>query len=433
MRRFGLRGSALFAASLNAAAAAGALWLVRRSAPEPVPGPPPVVRARLSARALRLLAVAALCGATLLALEVVWFRFLQLFLIGTSLNFALMLAAVLLGITLGALIAGRVLGRWPGADAALPVAALAAAFTVAFAYIAMDRIEPFVNPDRSRGVVLLISWLALPTCLLSGALFTLAGTALQRETGDDVRASAALTLANTMGGMVGAGLGGFVLLPALGMERSFFVLALAYVAAALLALRPPHSPRVRLALLASGALAAVMLVLFPFGLMDNHYLKRLRRAHDAQATLAALREGRTETIQYLRRDFLGEPLSFRMLTNRYSMSATSDISQRYMRLFVYWALAARPDPERALLISYGVGNTAKALTDVASLRSIDVVDISSDVLDLAPVPFRRPPSTPCATRACACTSRTAASSSRPAARPSTSSRASRRRSRWRAS
>ncbi|HET9315982.1 MAG TPA: spermidine synthase, partial [Vicinamibacteria bacterium] len=324
------------------------------------------------------------------ALEVVWLRFLQLFVIGTGLNFALILATVLLGITLGALAAGRALGRWPHADNALSVAALAAAFALVFAYIAMDRIEPLATTGRPQGVALLVAWVALPTCMASGALFTLAGAALQREMGDDVRASASLTLANTMGGMVGAALGGFVLLPQLGMERSFFLLALSYVAVSLLGLRPPYSRRLRIGLAGAGALAGLVLALFPFGLMENHYLKRLRRAHDPQATLAAMREGRTETIQYLRRDFLGEPLSFRMLTNRYSMSATSDVAQRYMRLFVYWALAVRPEPERALLISYGVGTTADALTEVSSLRSIDVVDISADVLALAPVPFPPP-------------------------------------------
>ena len=46
-------------------------------------------------------------GALLLALEVVWFRFLQLFVFGTQRAFALMLAMVLAGIGLGGLLARR--------------------------------------------------------------------------------------------------------------------------------------------------------------------------------------------------------------------------------------------------------------------------------------------------------------------------------------
>ena len=52
-------------------------------------------------------------GGALLALEVVWFRFLQLFVFGTQLAFALMLATVLAGIALGGLLAAAWLRRRP--------------------------------------------------------------------------------------------------------------------------------------------------------------------------------------------------------------------------------------------------------------------------------------------------------------------------------
>jgi len=54
---------------------------------------------------------------------------------------------------------------------------------------------------------------------------------------------------------------------------------------------------------------------------------------------------------------------------------------------VWWALAVNPDARKALLISYGVGNTAKALVDTRQLESIDVVDISRDILELGVVAF----------------------------------------------
>src|SRR5262249_16237204 len=55
---------------------------------------------------------------------------------------------------------------------------------------------------------------------------------------------------------------------------------------------------------------------------------------------------------------------------------------RYMKLFVYWPLSVRPTARRALLIGYGVGNTAKAMVDSRGLTSIDVADISRDVLEM---------------------------------------------------
>ena len=51
----------------------------------------------------------------------------------------------------------------------------------------------------------------------------------------------------------------------------------------------------------------------------------------------------------------------------------------------------RPDARDALLISYGVGMTAQALTDSPTLTSIDVVDISRDILTTGRIVFGEQP------------------------------------------
>jgi len=66
------------------------------------------------------------------------------------------------------------------------------------------------------------------------------------------------------------------------------------------------------------------------------------------------------------------------------------LARRYQKLYVYWPVALHPDPRRALVISYGVGNTAKALVDTPSLEHIDVVDISRDILDLWEIIYPNP-------------------------------------------
>jgi hypothetical protein len=65
------------------------------------------------------------------------------------------------------------------------------------------------------------------------------------------------------------------------------------------------------------------------------------------------------------------------------MSATQPRSQRYMRLFAYLPLALRPESENALLIGYGVGVTADALTRDSHLKRLHVVDISTEIFTLA--------------------------------------------------
>ena len=58
-----------------------------------------------------------------------------------------------------------------------------------------------------------------------------------------------------------------------------------------------------------------------------------------------------------------------------------------MKLFVYLPLAFKHDVHDALLISYGVGSTAKALADTHAIRHIDVVDISRDILEMSSIVY----------------------------------------------
>ena len=107
--RVGVRGTAAVAASLNVAAALVAIRLSRAQQEEPGSAErtmPRVSFADLPRPAGRLLATAFVTGAVLLALEVVWFRFLMMFCEASSLTFALLLAVVLAGIGLGGLAGG---------------------------------------------------------------------------------------------------------------------------------------------------------------------------------------------------------------------------------------------------------------------------------------------------------------------------------------
>lgn len=109
---FGILHSGFSALAFNLIAALIALRLSEshESTPAAAPqisGVPQVI----SARSRRFIAVACLSGALMLALEVVWFRFLLLTLDGTSLIFAVMLSVVLAGIAIGGLVAGRLFQR----------------------------------------------------------------------------------------------------------------------------------------------------------------------------------------------------------------------------------------------------------------------------------------------------------------------------------
>jgi spermidine synthase len=244
-------------------------------------------------------------------------------------------------------------------------------------------------------ILLVSAALMLPVSVLSGALFTLLGAALETELGEQSRAAGALTLANTLGAALGALAVGLALLPWLGVERAFFVLALLYAAVALCvgasrasALALPRGSGVRKATWAMAGLYVVFVAVFPFGLMRHYYVKAVTSRWLVPGTsVVASREGVSETVFYMRTEVWGSPVYHRLVTNGYSMSATGIYGERYMSLFAYLATALRPDARRALLISYGLGETAKALTRSRGLEAIEVVDISPDILELGRVVF----------------------------------------------
>ena len=393
IRMLGVTGTAVFAAGLDLLAATVALLLDRRQAPLPLA---PRSETSLPTRATRIVAAAFLGGLLLLALEVVWFRLLLMFVWATSGTFAIMLAIVLLGIGAGGLLASAWLGRHPGESQLASPLALAAGAATVLSYRLLGRALP--PPDAGRlddwGTILVASWLMLPVCAASGALFTFLGHALRAEAPEDARAAGLLTLANTVGAMLGSLLAGFVLLPLVGMEVALFLLACAYGGVAALALRSSSTPRRRLRLVAAGVFAVVLL-LFPFGAMSEHFRRVAALWPEGQGNgVASVKEGLSETVFLLRRDVLGQPLSFRLLTNGMGMSSTNYLAQRYMGLFVWLPLALHPEPRSALLISYGLGNTARALTATSELTRIDVVDVSPDVLRMSPLVWSEPRDNP---------------------------------------
>jgi predicted membrane-bound spermidine synthase len=401
IERLGVRGTAALAAILDLGVALVVLRGARHwgAAGRPVdPGPAVAAEPRpLTRRALRLLLAAFMAGGLLLALEVVWFRTLQLHIFGTSVVFAVMLAVVLAGIGFGGFLASRYSrlqrqDRLAAATALLSGAAVVLTLTL--------YASPAFGLELARTQT--VGWifigravrLMLPVCVLSGVLFTLLGKELHTELGSETRAAGYLTLANTLGAMLGALVAGFLLVPGLGVEASFAVLALGYGGVGLFALRWPPGGLVRLeriVLAATGVAFLLACALFPRGIVSAQiFATSYERFTKDGAYLEALREGSNEIIFYLRADRFGRPYYHRLVTNGHSMSASFTPAQRYMKLFVHLPVALHPRPRRALLICYGVGMTAKALANTASLERIDVVDISRDVIELSEIVYPSP-------------------------------------------
>jgi spermidine synthase len=342
--------------------------------------------------AIRLLLAASFAGATLMALEVIWFRFLLLFVISSTLALSLMLAVVLTAIAVGAHGAGWWLKHDRDAGANVTVVALLAASGVTVSYFGFQ----FMSGVDWTADWFRILWftiaLTAPTSMLSGVLFTLLGERLRQAVNRDVRAAGWLTLANTAGAMCGPLLSAFVLLPVFGMERSLFAMMLAYCGiAALTAVQVPRWARsASRSLIVWGALAAIVVGTFPFGLMVGRYFPRAVEKYAGDGSrLIASREGRTETVLLMEQSWMDLPVYQRLITDGFSMSGTHLTGKRYMRLFVYWPLLLHAEPiKKVLVLCYGVGTTVQAATELDAAESIDVAEISRDVIGMSDTIYR---------------------------------------------
>ncbi|MBI3491341.1 MAG: spermidine synthase [Acidobacteria bacterium] len=398
--RIGVAGAAWTAAILNACAAAGGWWLSRRF--EKVTG---LSTARAAtgiavARPWRLLECAFLSGAALLALEVIWFRFLSMYVLTTTLAVSVMLGTVLGAIGLSGLAASWWLERRPRAASRVSAVAFAGGCTVIVSYAAFHALTGGVQVGEWPRVLWFACVLTFPTSLLSGVFFTLLGEAIAREVGVATRAAAWLTLANTTGAMCGPPIAAFVLLPVLGMERAFFALAIVYGAIGALALPraaipPRRSARLsaerrgspgRPAVLVTALALVIALAFFPFGLASKYFARVVEPYATDGSEIVATRDGPTESILLMQQKWLGQPVYSRLVTNGFSMSGTAISGQRYMRDFVYWPLLLHQAPlRRVLVICYGVGVTAGAAVDLPAAETIDVVEISRDIVSISDV------------------------------------------------
>ncbi|HJS37657.1 MAG TPA: fused MFS/spermidine synthase, partial [Burkholderiales bacterium] len=305
-----------------------------------------------------------------------------LFVDGTTLIFAVMLATVLTGIGLGGLAAARLA---PSLESLARAAAAGAAALVVGSYAAFGALVKLLSPLQPGSVAsaaLLCAFLMAPVALLSGFLFTALGARLRARMHDAGAATGALTLANTLGATLGSLLAAFVLLAYLGMERSFLLLALLY---GLIVLVIPAHEGARWRGLRPALAAGVALALFPFGAMTGTHYRDVEARHGAR--IVAAREGLSQTTFYLRHDFLGEPLFHRLVTNSYSMASTAVGVQRYMKLFAWLPAALHPKIESALVLCFGVGATASAVAALPEVKAIDVVDTSRDILEMSEVVF----------------------------------------------
>jgi spermidine synthase len=339
----------------------------------------------------RLLFISFATGCILLCLEVVWFRFLRLYVPSSPTAFAIMLAVVLAGIGFGSLVAGAI----PPLKRVVPIVLLLAGIALLLSYLLFP--ETLAQTLAGRfdipwtTITLLSLALMLPVAVLSGVLFPSIAANVQTCIGDRMNSTGITTLFNTAGAAAGPLLASFVLLPAVGYQWSLSMCAAGYVLLSILASQRSSWSLRRAVGVANVTLFAGAIFLMAIVVAhraDSHFADARRPYETAEqgnvpAHVVKRIEGTSDTLQLLRSDLFGEPYYYRLLTNAFSMSSTNPHSQRYMRLFAYLPLAFRPQSQDVLLLCYGCGVTADALLHGHNVKRMDVVEISKEVLQIA--------------------------------------------------
>jgi spermidine synthase len=340
--------------------------------------------ATLSVAARRsVLAVFTISGFVSLALEVVWFRVLVLYLESTTYAFTIMLTTVLAGIALGSYLVAplmRLRIDWLklllAAELALSVVALTSLYLLSksagAANSARDALG-FLSSDLQP--MLVASALAiLPTTLLLGFAFPIGvrlWTATPRGIPDSGRRIGVFYACNVAAGIGGSVVAGFVLVPYLGARRSLVLLAALLLASGVLVLAVSTS--LRLGLAVAGA-AIVVFALITVTVVPNPYTAALADRYPGERLIWQAEGAQTTVSVHEGRD--GNRLMY--LDGLPQANSKPDVVQGH-RVIGSLPMAVHPRPDRALVIGLGGGVTAGGVSAFGN-RSVEVVELSSEVV-----------------------------------------------------
>lgn len=387
----GVFASACAAAALNLLAALGA-FLSQRGAAD-LAAPQAAALPRSSAARLALVLYCA-AGGVALGYEVVWTQSIVQFMSTRAYAFAMVLATYLCGLVLGSALharrADRIRDPWGLFGLLIAAAGLLAILQIAglghWLVGAQTRAEYWVLQLGgnelagmcARFVVAALCVVFLPTTLL-GAAFPLA-LRLAVDSGHVGRDVGLVVALNTLGGIAGVMLTGFVLVPGLGLVRTLGVLAALAAAVGVIAVW--RGVQVRREMRIGVALAALASIAVGLFTPADHLAQLLPAARSGEITY--YREGRGGTVAVVKQG-RGQNTFSRLYIQGVSNTGDAMPSLRYMRLQALLPLLIHNgEPRSALVIGFGTGITAGAMLRYPALQHPVVAELLPEVLAAAP-------------------------------------------------
>ena len=442
---FGLRTSTWIAVALNVLAACGAMW-VRRDRPSSIVDRPSSIVQRPSSivdrpaskhldrpsssrrhgsgrskaasrrsptmddgrssiddrRSTIAAAAAALSGFAALVFEVAWTRLIASIIGPTTYAFAIMAASFIVGIaigsTIGVRLARRITRRAVWLCAMLIVTAAA---TIAAAWYTATEV-PLIVARSVREIsgfgplllreALVIGLVLTAASVTFGTTFTLALATASPGIDSAVRATSNVYTANTIGAVIGSLAAGFFLLPRFGLASTFLhtgrmlIVAGAGLAAITMYRQGTRLPRTVLAVMAAALVFAATFALPPWNraLLASGLYKYARQIDPADLEINV----RAGQLEYYKEGAAGTVSVKRMGGTRSlaidgKVDASNGADMLTQRLLGLLPTLVHSGPRDALVIGLGSGVTADAVMVSGTVRRMDIVEISPEVVEAA--------------------------------------------------
>lgn len=361
-----------------------------------------------AAEALPVVAVSiGLAGFSALVYEVAWTRIAGLMLGASVYSFTVMLLAFLVGIAVGGKIGGPLADRWLRtgglkrvlyAFAAIEIAIAVVSYALMYVYPELpfwyvwifDALDALDRPEAVWMVSLAVAGLVMtPPAVLMGVHFPVAVRAVvgsEDQLGGPV---GVVYGANTLGGVAGAFLAGFVLLPGVGVQWTVFAAAVAeFAAAGLLLWWAERREGLRYTFGAPIGLAAMLLVFLGAGPPWDPMLMTAGMYHYVSHFSDHSREGiESFSVGVYELKYYEEGLSSVVtvakntesdniwLANNGKVDASTTTDMPTQVLCSLLPVQYVEDPKDVLVIGLASGITAGALSQVGSIEREDVVEL----------------------------------------------------------
>ena len=336
---------------------------------------------------LALLLVMGLSGFAALALEVVWMRILVQSFSATVYAFTIMLGAFLYGIYYGSRKMAGIVD-----EHAAPLHLLVTLELALGAYVAFLGILAYAAPGTFGTMVwgltavtgggfavssilaqvIVASVLIVPPTILLGATFPVAVKTFTRGLQARAAGTGGVYAANTAGALLGALVGGFVLLPLLGARNSLLAIGACFVLAGLiLARKAAAAPASMKPLLAAFAVASLGVLLLPAQTIVNFNLQK-----SSAPQVLYHGEGVAHTVDILRND-RGNTI---MMVNGNIEADTSLTQRRHFVLKGHMPLLLHPQPKKVAVVGLGLGITLRATANHPGIEHIRLIELTPEMV-----------------------------------------------------